>query len=290
MIIWATFGFLVGACLGSFAKVLADRSLRKSSFLGRSYCEKCKKTLLWYDLLPVISYLLLGGKCRYCHKKFAGTYFITEVITGLLSATLFYFYPLKSFLSVLEISFYLSFITVLVAVFITDFRKMLIPDRIIIPAIKASLIAWVILTVYKIGYLYYYLLNSDIGKYLLPPYNNFFYIHTWGYIQTMLIAWACGIALAGFFWGLIIITKGKGMGGGDVKLGLLMGIVLGYPSILVAFLLSFISGAAISLLLIVFGKKKFKQTIAFGPFLVFGSLVALFWGQKIFNWYLDKSF
>lgn len=290
MVIWITFGFLVGVCLGSFAKMLADRSLRRSSFLGRSYCEGCKKILLWYDLLPIVSYLLLRGKCRNCSQKLSISYFLTEISTGVLSAILFYSYPLKTPLSVLEIVFYLSFITVLVAVFITDLKKMLIPDRIIIPAIKASLIAWVILTVYKIGYLYYYLFNSGIGKYLLPPHNNFFYIHAWGYVQTMLIAWVCGLVLGGFFLFLIIITKGRGMGGGDVKLGLLMGIVLGYPSILVAFLLSFISGAAVSIFLIMLRKKKFHQTVPFGPFLVFGSLVALFWGQKIFNWYLDKSF
>ncbi len=289
MVIWITFGFLVGACLGSFAKMLADRSLRGSSFLGRSYCEGCRKTLIWYDLLPVISYLLVRGKCRNCSKKLPISYIFTEVATGVLSAALFYFHPLKNLLNILEIFFYLIFITTLVAVFITDYRKMLIPDRIIFPAIKISLVGWIILTIYKAAYLYNYLSNSEIGKYLLPP-NNFFYIHVFGYIQEMLIAWACGLAIGGFFLLLIIITKGKGMGGGDVKLGALMGIVLGYPNSLVAFLLSFISGATFSLLLIALGKKRFKQTIPFGPFLVFGSLVALFWGKQIFNWYLDMSF
>src|SRR5437868_1567893 len=83
-------GFIFGACLGSFANVLADRSLEGISFKGRSQCPYCKKTLAWFDLVPVISYLTLGGKCRYCHKKISNQYLWAEVITGILGALIFY--------------------------------------------------------------------------------------------------------------------------------------------------------------------------------------------------------
>ncbi len=94
------------------------------------------------------------------------------------------------------------------------------------------------------------------------------------------------VIIGGFFWGLIIITRGKGMGGGDVKLGAFMGLMLGFPQSLIALILSFLTGAIFSMILIIFGKKHFGQTIPFGPFLVIGSLVALFWGNQIIDWYL----
>ena len=99
-----------------------------------------------------------------------------------------------------------------------------------------------------------------------------------------------GLLIGGFFWALIIITKGKGMGGGDVKLGAFMGLMLGFPQSLLAIVLSFISGAIFSIFLIIFGKKHFGQAIPFGPFLVFGSLVSLFWGNLIIDWYLHLGF
>lgn len=85
---------------------------------------------------------------------------------------------------------------------------------------------------------------------------------------------------------LILVTGGKGMGGGDVKLGAFLGLMLGFPNALVALMLAFLSGAIISLVLIVLGRKHFGQVIPFGPFLVLGSLIALFWGNQIIDWYL----
>lgn len=85
---------------------------------------------------------------------------------------------------------------------------------------------------------------------------------------------------------LIAVTKGKGMGGGDVKLGVLMGLGLGFPQSILAVILAFLSGAIVSLILISGGKKHFGQTIPFGPFLVLGSLITLFWGNRILDWYL----
>ena len=98
-----------------------------------------------------------------------------------------------------------------------------------------------------------------------------------------------GLLIGGFFMALIIITKGKGMGGGDVKLGAFMGLGLGFPNAPIATMLAFLLGAVVAIVLMVTGKKRFGQSIPFGPFLVLGSLMALFWGSHISNWYLHLS-
>lgn len=267
--------------LGSFAKALADRSLTKRSFWGRSYCLKCKHKLAWYDLFPVLSYTFLKGRCRYCHKKIGTQYLLVEVIMGLLIAYLFN----QSFFN-FDLVFKTFFITILAILFLTDLKKMLIPDRIVKPAILIGAVSLLVATVYKIGYLYYYLSQSTIGQKLLPPYSEYFYRHAFLTAQPFIGSILMGLAIGGFFWSLIIITRGKGMGGGDVKLGAFIGVMLGFPNALLAMVLSFLIGAIFSIGLLVTGKKHFGQVIPFGPFLVLGSLIALFWGNNILDWYL----
>lgn len=229
-------GFIIGAVLGSFTKALADRSLTNRTFWGRSYCLHCKHALRWYDLFPILSFVFLRGKCHYCHKSISKEYLLVEIVLGLLIAFLFW----QQF----DI-FNLFFISILSVLFMTDIKKMLIPDRIVLPAIVIALAA--------------------------KPFA--------GGILTAL-------GIAGFFYALILVTRGKGMGGGDVKLGAFIGLGLGFPNGILALALSFFLGALVSLALIFLGKKKFGQTIPFGPFLVTGALIALFWGDKIINWYL----
>lgn len=283
-----TVGFILGTVLGSFVKALADRSLVKSSFWGRSYCTDCKKSLQWYDLLPIVSYILLGAKCRYCKKSISVEYLLVEVIMGLLIGFLFWSFNFAQdnlFIFLPDLIFKTFFITVLVALFITDLKKMLIPDRIVLPAILISIIFITIITIIKVIYLYYYLSQTPIGRQLLPPHSDYFQRHALMAAQPLLWGILMAILIAGFFWTLIIITKGKGMGGGDVKLGAFLGLGLGFPHALVAVVLSFLIGAIVSLCLILLGKKHFGQTIPFGPFLVSGSLIVLFWGQRILEWY-----
>lgn len=230
-------GFIAGAILGSLSYALALRSLGKESFWGRSYCPHCKKLLQWYDLFPIVSYLLLRGKCRYCHKSISKEYLLVEIAIGILIAFVFW----QQFNM-----FNLFFVTILAILFITDLKKMLIPDRIVLPAIIIALLA------------------KPVAANVLTA-----------------------LGIAGFFYALILITRGKGMGGGDVKLGGFIGLGLGFPNGILAVVLSFFLGALISLGLIFLGKKKFGQTVPFGPFLVIGSLIALFWGKQIIDWYLQ---
>lgn len=253
-------GFVLGIILGSFTKALADRSLQNKSFLGRSFCPSCKKTLNWYDLIPIFSYVTLLGKCRYCKHKIGSDYLFSEVVMGLLISFLFSIYPLTTPLVLADLLFKTFFITILAALFITDLKQMLIPDRIIIPSIYIAL-------AYLVG------VSFLTGSY-----------------QSLFLSLEMAGLIGGFFWGLIIITSGKGMGGGDVKLGFFLGLALGFPNALLATMLAFLMGSIVALALILLGKKHFGQLIPFGPFLVMGSLISLFWGQLILKWYLDIPF
>lgn len=299
--VWVSAGFLIGLALGSFTKVLADRSLKKQSFWGRSYCLYCKKKLQWYDLFPILSFISTGGKCRYCHKRLSIEYLLVEIVMGVLVGFLFWQNPFN-FSAIggpasgwqlinllLNLIFKTFFIIILAVLFLTDLKKMFIPDRIILPSLLIGFILSLAITIFKVSYLYYFLRSSPIGKFLLPPYSSYFLQHAllsaWPFLSGILMS----VIIGGFFWGLIIITKGKGMGGGDVKLGAFMGLMLGFPQALLALILSFLTGAIFSIVLIIFGKKHFGQSIPFGPFLVLGSLIALFWGNQILNWYLTVS-
>ncbi len=296
--IWVSAGFIVGAVLGSFIKVLADRSLKLKSFRGRSYCAFCKKKLHWYDLFPILSYLSTFGKCRYCHKKLSFEYPLVEIIMGLLIGFLFWqsfasyqftVYSYQFLNLILSLIYKIFFISILAVLFITDLKKMFIPDRIILPSIIIGFILSLGITIYKIGYLYFFLSQTVIGRYLLPPHSDYFFRHALLTALPFLTGVGMAIVIGGFFWGLIILTKGKGMGGGDVKLGAFMGLMLGFPQALIALILSFLTGAIFSIILIIFGKKHFGQVIPFGPFLVLGSLITLFWGNLIMDWYLKLA-
>ena len=293
-------GFALGVILGSFAKAIADRSLSDKSFLGRSYCPACKKGLKWYDLVPIISSLYLQGKCRYCHKKFGIEYLVVEVLMGLLIGFLFFQIHfsvgtaspsdvLQFSILIFELIFKTFFITVLAILFLTDLKTMLIPDRVIIPAIIFSFISLTVISIYKVWFLYYGLSAHSVGKFLLPGYSDYFVRHAVLISQPLWGGVATGLAIAGFFLALIIITRGKGMGGGDVKLGAFLGLGLGFPGGILATVLSFLIGAIFSLIAIILGRKKFGDHLPFGPFLVLGSLIALFWGEQIINWYLTFS-
>src|SRR3989344_1905698 len=294
--IWfIVFGFVLGTVLGSLLKVLADRGLSGKSFFGRSCCLDCQKKLLWYDLVPLVSYILLKGRCRYCRKKIGWEYPAVEIISGILIGYLFFLSystlpelsdPLKLILFSLELVFKIFFITVLLSLFLTDYKKMLIPDRIILPSIIISAIFIFVINLYKVAYLYIYLQSHPIGKYLLPPYSSYFQDRVLSNIQDLFTHIGAGLGLGTFFLLLILLTKGKGMGGGDVKLGMFMGIALGPINTIIATTLAFFTGAIFSIFLILVKKGSLKSVVPFGPFLVIGSLVALFWG----NWILDKYF
>ncbi|KKS91525.1 MAG: Type 4 prepilin-like protein leader peptide-processing enzyme [Parcubacteria group bacterium GW2011_GWF2_43_11] len=236
---------LFGLTAGSFLNCVVYRLENNQSFLtGRSFCPKCKHVLAWYDLMPVLSFLLLGGKCRHCQKKISFQYPLVEIAVALLFLAIFY-YRLPVF------SYFLSLF--LIVIFIYDLKHYLILDKVIYPAIGLTLI--------------YDLLRFDL-------FTNW----------NLLIS---AIGASGFFLLIVLASRGKWMGVGDIKLAFLMGLILGWPNILVALFFAFLSGATIGVGLVLARRKSFKSEVPFGPFLVAGTIVAMFYGQALINWYLN---
>lgn len=258
----------------------------------------CKRNLAWYDLFPVLSYLMLLGKCRFCHKKIPTGNFLAEMMMGLLIALLFISQPvdiklllnpsLGSAVFILEIIFKVFLIVIFFILFLTDLKTGLLPDKITYPAVVITAIYLLSVTGLKSRLLYESLKINLIGRYFLPPYSGYVWTLIYRLWEPVLYAALTGIIASLFFAALIIITKGKGMGWGDVKFMLFIGIALGFPTGVIAVFLAFLSGAIFSLALLALGKKHFGQTIPFGPFLSFGAYISLLWGPQILNWYLNS--
>jgi prepilin signal peptidase PulO-like enzyme (type II secretory pathway) len=246
-------GLIIGSFLNSIIYRL-ERSDSGQSFLkGRSFCPHCKHQLSWRDLIPIFSFLILNGKCLYCSKKISWQYPLVELATGLLFVSVYYFLrsDLQWRLDFLIFDFIIS--SFLIIVFVYDLKYYIIPDKVIYPAIGVALI--------------FDFLKSDILG-----------------ISGFLLSAFCAAA---FFFLIVLISRGKGMGVGDIKLAFLMGLFLGWPNIVVALFSAIVLGAIIGIGLIISGKKTLKSEVPFGPFLVAGTFLALFWGEKIINFYLN---
>jgi len=260
------FIFLVGSVVGSFLNVLVDRLPKEESVVkGRSRCDKCKKDLKWHDLIPLLSFIFLKGKCRHCQARLSLYYPIVEFTTGVMFAITAFFvlnnfqFSIFNFQSSLNFQFsitliyYLSIVSSLIVVFFADLKYGIIPDKIIFPAIFVSA----------------------------------FYLLTMNY-QLLTINFFSAVGASLFFLLLFLITRGKGMGFGDVKFAFLMGLVLGFPDIVVALYIAFLTGAIIGCILIIWRKKRvFGTAIPFGPFLVIGTLISIFYGSLIFQKFLQ---
>ena len=249
--------FILGLIVGSFLNCVIYRLEQGSSFLrGRSFCPYCKHTLSWLDLIPVISFLILKGKCRYCQKPISVQYPLVELATAAIFLFVFFLpniYPIGQFISML---FYLVISSFLIIIFVYDLKYYLIPDKIIYSAIAVTCL-------YQLFRIWNFA-NWDL-----------FRISDLGF----------GILPALFLLAIIVISRGHWMGLGDFKLAILMGLLLGWPEIVVALFSAFLIGAIIGAGLIIAGKKTLKSEVPFGPFLVSGTFLAMFWGKQIVDWY-----
>src|SRR3989344_5151514 len=134
--------FILGIFVGSFLNVLSDRLPRNESpWKGRSYCEKCKKELAWYDLVPLLSFALLKGKCRYCHVRLSFYYPLVELTTGVMFAVVFYFFGImNNELRIMDLGYYLFLVSSLIVIFFADLKYEIFPDKIVSPAIIISFV------------------------------------------------------------------------------------------------------------------------------------------------------
>ena len=266
--------FLLGLATGSFLNVLIDRLPKEEPVLmGRSYCDHCHHKLSWYDLIPLLSFVLLRGRCRYCQKRISWQYPLVELVTGVLFV-LGSFGNLGRFGESLISLCYLFFVICsLIVIFFTDLKYGIIPDKVVFPAIG-------LVVLFHLMRVFCFVPPSEESRSLSCHLGGG---TSPGHLGGVLLA---GLAVAAFFGLLVILTKGRGMGMGDVKLALLMGLFLGFPKILIALYFAFLTGALVSVILILGKKKKFGQTIPFGPFLVGGTIFALFYGSRAIDWWL----
>ncbi len=250
--------FFFGLIVGSFLNCVIYRLETGENFLkGRSFCPHCKHVLSWRDLIPVFSFIFLGGKCGYCHQKISLQYPLVEIATGMIFLLIFRLFFLHTAIlpvNCLSLIYYWVISAFLIVIFVYDLKHYIIPDKIIYPAI------------------------------IIAGIFNFQYLIT---KQSLIFNYSilAAVGATAFFLFIVLVSRGRWMGVGDIKLAFLMGLVLGWPNILVALLLAFYIGAIAGLALIVYGRKKLKSEIPFAPFLVTGTFLALLWGDELINWY-----
>ena len=238
-------------------RVASDSEL--SIYRGRSMCPHCQHTLAWYDLLPVVSWALLRGKCRYCHKPISAQYPIVELTTAGLFTSSYVFWPfaLVGAVSYLLFGLWLVCLVMLVALAVYDLRWMLLPNRIVFP-----------LTAVSVVYAGLSAVVADDPK------------------QSILLSVVSLLIAGGIFYVLFQISAGKWIGGGDVKIGFALGLLLGLPQF--AFLMLFLAsiiGIVVSLPTIIFKKVGLKGQIPFGPALIVATVVVKLFGASIITWY-----
>jgi len=229
---------------------------------GRSHCPECHKPIKWYDNIPLLSFILLRFRCRYCRQKISWQYPLVEFFTGVLFAAVGYkYFVAADFATWITALYYLGVISFLAIIFVYDFLYMEIPDLVLWPAV-----AWVI----ALG-LYIDWAKMDGGNAILNS----------GVYSGVLAAFVAFI----FFFLLVAASREKWMGMGDAYLVILLGLILGWPNILLALFLAFMLGAIVGLVLIALKKKKMESRVPFAPFLILGTLIAMFFYAPIINWY-----
>jgi prepilin signal peptidase PulO-like enzyme (type II secretory pathway) len=263
---------LLGICFGSFVNALVWRlyqqSLPKkkraasdgelSISKGRSMCPHCQHTLAWYDLLPVISWASLGGKCRYCLKSISWQYPVVELASALLFVASYIWWPYTfDDRGVWLLIIWLTSLIGLIALVIYDIKWMLLPNKIVFPLLAIA-VAGVLGDVFVFN----------------------------GGLHSLLMALASLAIAGGIFYMLFQLSAGKWIGGGDVKLGFALGLLLGGPG--EAFLMLFfasILGLLFSLPVVLLKKSKLSSKIPFGPFLILATIIVKLFGGGIMTWY-----
>lgn len=268
------FVFVVGLALGSFINALVwrthEKTKKKSSqekaslsiMRGRSMCPQCKHQLSAIDLVPVVSWVLLKGRCKYCSKPISWQYPLIEIMTGLLCLVAYLARPFGTD-GVLEIASLLLFVPIIVtavAMSLYDIKWMLLPNELVYSFALATIL-WVMSRVLVVESSLAFIAGSIIGS----------------------------VVFGGFFYIIYQVSNGKWIGGGDVRLGFILGLLLGWQRSIIGLTLAAYLATALILVLVILQKYHKKMRIPFGPFLLAGSYVAILWGGSVIDWYLRIS-
>jgi len=254
---FSTLGWLVplflGLIWGSFFNVCIYRLPEEQSVIWkRSHCRSCKTPLHWYHNIPVLSFLVLKGKCAFCSQKISIQYPLVEILSGILFLSVWWVYGWSW-----QCFFYTIFLSSLFMITLIDLQHMIIPDELSLSGCILGFVAS--------------FFTKDI---------------TW--IESIL-GLALG---GGIFLGIASLyekfTKQEGLGGGDIKLLAMIGAWLGYQSILVVIVISSALGSILGLSLMAFKKRNLKTAIPFGPFLAFGAIIYLFWGIPLRSFFFPS--
>ncbi len=242
--------FVLGTAIGSFCNAVIYRlHVGDSPWRGRSYCPHCKHPLAIVDLVPLLSFLVLHGRCRYCQQPIAGQYFWVELAMGLLALGMVWRFGIS-----LEAVVGIVMSAFLLVIFVYDLRHQLILDRVSLPAMVVALVGSLV-----------------IGREPL----------------SLLVGAIVG---AGLFFLQFALSKGRWIGGGDIRLGAALGLMLGWPLVGVSLVLAYFSGAIVALGMILTKRKSWTSAVPFGTFLSAGGVATFLWGNDILQWYLAGGF
>jgi len=243
--------FILGLIVGSFSNVCIYRIPKNESIVfPASHCPKCHSNISPKDNIPLLSYILLKGRCRNCKSKISIQYPIVEFLTGLIYLIIYLIYGLN-----IKTVIYIILSSALVIIAFIDLNEQIVPDVISLPGIVIGFILS-----FFVPYISF--INSGLG-----------------------VAVGGGIILIIGLAGSVIFKK-EAMGGGDVKLAAMIGAFLGWRYIIISLFLGFFLGALAGIFLIVSKIKSREDEVPFGPFIILGSFITLLWGEKILSWYL----
>ena len=246
LIIYSILLFIIGLCVGSFLNVLVLRIDNLSTvWRGRSFCPHCKHDLAWHDLIPLFSFAALLGKCRYCKKPISKQYPAVEFGVGVLFLLLFLKFGVG-----LSLIYYLVIFSILTVVFVYDLKTQMVPE----------VFVWIALALAFVGGWHF---------------GNFSFV-------DMILG---GLVGGGLFAFLVIVSKETWMGAGDIKIGLIMGFLLGYPVAIFGLFSAFVLGSIVGIIYMKIASKTLKDPLPFAPFIIASILIGMIFGGGIIDWY-----
>ena len=257
--------FFIGLVLGSFVNAAVWRLKNKKDLvLGRSECVNCHHQLAWHDLIPVVSWVSLQGKCRYCRKSISARYPLVElgVAAYFVMSLAFWPFGFGNATEFLRFAVWLAAGVPLAILFLYDLKWLILPDKVIFPLLGLGIAMTVL----------HGLQAQSLGSFLLDLFGSL-------------------AILSGFYMVLYLLSRGRWIGFGDVKLGAALALLIcDWRLALIAFFLANLIGTLVTVPAIAFKKIQKNSHIPFGPFLILGAIIAVLFGQEIMQWYLTMTY